>query len=88
MAANKGCVYATDNEIKSMTVKELKDYLRQYGQFLTGHKSELINQAMGVRKIILVNKMVVEIEDNTGKLGSRTEKLKRCLVKKFLSQKD
>ena len=27
MAANKGCVYATDEEIKSMTVKDLKDYL-------------------------------------------------------------
>ena len=67
MAANKGCVYATDEEIKSMTVKDLKDYLQGFGQFLTGKKPELIEQAMGISKLKLVDKMIVEMEDNAGK---------------------
>ena len=74
MAANKGCVYATDEEIKSMTVKDLKDYLRRFGQFLTGKKPEYIERAMGVSKLKLVDKMIVEMEDNAGK-EARTEKL-------------
>lgn len=75
MAANKGCDYATDEEIKSMTVKDLKVYLRRYGQFVTGNKKDLIDRAMGVTKLKLVDKMVVEIDDGAGKMCSRYEKL-------------
>lgn len=79
MAANKGCVYATDEEIKSMTVKELKDYLRRYGQFLTGNKKDLIDRAMGVGKLKLVDKMVIENDDGSGKFCSLKEKLRTPL---------
>ena len=74
MAANKGCVYVNDDEIKSMKDKDLKDYLRRFGQYATGNKKALIEWAMGVCKLNLKDKMIVEMEDCAGNSERRNGK--------------
>lgn len=75
MAENKGCIYASDDEIKSMNCKQLKDYLRRYGQYVTGNKKELIERAKGVSKLNLADKCVIECEDSVLNTKRRKEKL-------------
>ena len=62
-----------------MTVNDLKGYLRRYGQFLTGNKKDLIERTMCDRKLLLLNKLVIENDDGAGKFGLRTEKLRTPL---------
>ena len=79
MAANKRRVYATDEEIKIDDGERFKGLLEALWTVLTGNKKDLIERAMGVGKLKLVDKMVIENDDGTGKIGSRTEKLRTPL---------
>ena len=57
-----------------MMVKDLKYYLRRFGQFWTGNKPELIEWVKCVSKLKLADKMIVEMKENAGK-EARTETL-------------
>ena len=52
----------------------MKDYLRRFGQYVTGNKEALIKRAVGVRKLNLKDKMIVEMEDCAGNSERRNGK--------------
>ena len=88
MASKKGFVYVDDDEIKSMKVKNLKDYLRRFGQYVTGNKEALIERAMDVRKLNLKDKMMSKWKNVRGIRKDEMENGQRHLVSLFLTQKD
>ena len=55
--------YFSDEEISTLTVKDLRDYLRKHGQMVTGNKTVLCERATGVRKLKLRLQSDVNGED-------------------------
>ncbi|KAK3106389.1 hypothetical protein FSP39_018991 [Pinctada imbricata] len=67
--------HLSDEEINKLKVPELKEYLRQHRQPVTGNKNVLIEKAKGVRKLNLRTRIDVASEDNLEILRKWCEKL-------------
>ncbi|WAR21599.1 hypothetical protein MAR_015573 [Mya arenaria] len=53
--------YLSDSEIDKLNVSQLKDYLRDHNQYVSGKKSELVLRAKGVQKAGLNDRNEVQI---------------------------
>ncbi len=64
-----------DSEFDNLNCKELKDFLRDHNQFVSGNKSELIKRAKGVRKLGLVAKDCRDLEGENAVQKRKSDKL-------------
>ena len=67
--------HLTDEEIDSLKVPQLKEYLRKHGQPVTGNRPALVDKAKGVRKLNLRTQIDVASADNLEILRKWCEKL-------------
>ena len=84
MADNKeNYSHFNDDELRRLNVVGLKNYLRRHNQYVTGNKSELLERAIGIKKLQLRDKYDQDSVDSRECVSRREEKLTTPLGEKL-----